>query len=267
MTSTIRRFLATVVAAFAVALPASATSYSTDYSDLWWNSAENGWGLNLVQQYETIFATLYVYGPDNTPRWYFASDMKGTPTSFTGSLYRTTGPAFSGTFNPSAVAVTQVGTMTIAFNSAVTGTLTYSVDGVTIVKPIGRNTFRNNVLTGNFLGGMTANATGCANPANNGLALIFGNVTLQGGTTTSFRVEFAVNSVCIFTGTHVQQGRLGTIAGGTMTCTQAGTLSNQGTFTMSEIEVGTNGMSALITAADQFCNYNGRFGGVRDMPL
>lgn len=269
MTSFFRRFLATLAASFAIALPASATTFSTDYTDLWWNQAENGWGLNIVQQYETLFATLYVYGTDNTPRWYFASDMKGTPTFFSGSLYRTTGPAFSATFNPTAVTVTPVGTMNITFATATTGTLQYTVDGVTITKPIGRNTFRNNVLSGNFLGGMSAIASSCGNTANNGPALIFGDMTVTGGTSVQFRVDFfnnaGVASTCFFTGNHVQQGRFGSITGGTMTCTQGSNTVNQGTFGMTEIDMGTNGMSAIFTGSDQFCNYSGRFGGLRDV--
>ena len=87
MTSLFRRLFATIAATFAIALPASATTYSIDYTDLWYaGQSEAGYGLNVVQQYNTIFATLYVYGPDSQPRWYFASGMTGSYTLASGDF-------------------------------------------------------------------------------------------------------------------------------------------------------------------------------------
>lgn len=271
MTSFLRRLLATFAATFAIALPASATSYSIDYSDLWFTQGEDGWGLNVVQQYNTLFTTLYVYGPDSSPRWYFASDMKGSPNSYNGQLYRTTGPVFSvSPFNRANVQVFAVGNMTLSFNSATTGTLTYTVDGAQVIKQITRNTFATNVLTGRFLGGMTAIASSCVNASNNGAALIFGDLNIsQSNNAVSMRVDFAngagLPSTCNFNGTFVPQGRYGTISGGTLSCTQGSTAVNQGSFTMTQIDLGINGMSSVFTGNDQFCQYTGRFGGLRDV--
>ena len=271
MTSIIRRFLATIAATFAIALPASATTYSADYTDLWWNSSEDGWGVNVIQQYETLFATLYVYGADNSPRWYVASGL--TPSGsgvFTGPLYATTGTPFSFGWNPANRSAVQVGTMTFSFNSPVSGTLTYSVNGANVSKAITRYTFRSNNLTGRYIGGMTAIASNCANSANNGGALIFGDLNVtQNGNSLSMRVDFfngaGLASICNFTGTHQQLGRIGTISGGTMSCTQGGNPVNQGTFTMTQIDGSLNSLSSVFTGSDQFCTYNGRFGGLRDV--
>ena len=46
--------------AAALALPAAATTHSTDYTDLWYLPAESGWGINIIQQYDTVFATMFV---------------------------------------------------------------------------------------------------------------------------------------------------------------------------------------------------------------
>ena len=82
-------------------LPArAATPFSVDASDLWFNPAEQGWGVNIAQQWDTVFLTLYVYGSDNKPVWYVASSMVGARTGgvgdvrFVGDLFSTTGPAF-----------------------------------------------------------------------------------------------------------------------------------------------------------------------------
>lgn len=270
MTSFIRRLLATVAVSFAVVLPASATSYSTDYTDLWWNPSEAGWGMNVVQQYDALFVTLYVYGTDSQPRWYFASSMTGSQNSYSGPLYSTTGPAFAATFNPNNVTVIPVGSISLNFTGPSAGLLTYTVNGNTVTKPMTRNTFRNNVISGQFLGGMSAIASSCGNSANNGPALIYGQMQASQNTgSVSFRVDFFNNasqpSTCVFTGAYSAEGRLGRINNGTMSCTQGTAAVNQGTFSMSEIDVGANGMSAVYTGSDQFCTYNGRFGGLRDV--
>ncbi|MGZ5113866.1 MAG: hypothetical protein ACXWHC_16945 [Usitatibacter sp.] len=268
MTSVSRRFLATLLATFGFAFPASATTYSTDYTDLWWNSNENGWGVNVIQQYETLFATLFVYGADNSARWYVASDLKPSGSGvFTGTLYQTTGPAFSAVWNAPAVA-TSVGTMTFTFSSAVTGTLTYSINNTTVTKAITRNTFRPNNLTGGYAGGMVGIASSCSASVDNGNASIFGNLSItQNGDTVAMRVDFTnffgQIETCNFTGTHQQLGRIGTISGGSMVCTVGTNTVSSGTFTMTQIDGSINGLSSVFTGSDQFCTYNGRFGGLR----
>jgi hypothetical protein len=268
MKSTLRHYAAAMVAALGFCLPASATSYGTDYTDLWWASpagSENGWGINLIQQYETIFATLFVYGADNSARWYVASELRGSPNSFSGTLYQTTGPAFSAAWTANAVA-TPVGSMTINFSGPSNGTLTYVVNGASVTKSIVRQSIRPNNLAGNYIGGMTAVASNCGNPADNGFALITGLLTVQhgGGGSASMRVDFrnaaGTSATCTFSGGYSPEGRLATVAG-SYNCT----LGSTGTFTMREVDVTRSGFSATFTGSDQFCTYNGYFGGVRDV--
>src|SRR4051812_15611783 len=111
MISAFRRCAAGFLVALGFSLPASAASTGVDFTDLWFNPAESGWGLNLIQQNNVIFATLFVYGADNSARWFVASNLQGGGTAFTGQLFQTTGPAFSAAFNPAAVTTTPVGTM------------------------------------------------------------------------------------------------------------------------------------------------------------
>ncbi|MEO7743358.1 MAG: hypothetical protein ABIR98_10500 [Usitatibacter sp.] len=264
MKSNLRRYAAAFLTAIGFAMPASATSFGTDYTDLWFNPAESGWGVNVIQQSGTLFATLFVYGADNTPRWYVASDLRGGQNSFTGLLYQTFGPAFSATWTGSAT-VTQVGSMTFTFSSFSTGTLSYTVNGVTVNKAIQRQTFAGNNMAGNYIGGMTAVASSCASSADNGFALITGLLTVAHGSgNPSMRVDFrnnaGVSAQCTFTGPYSAAGRLASITG-TFTCT----LGSNGTFTMTEVDVSRNGFTAAFTGRDQFCTYNGFFGGIRDV--
>jgi len=117
-------------------------SFSFNFQDLWWNPAESGWGLNLAHQGNTLFGTLFVYGADGQPEWFVMSNGKGDSSggTFTGSLFRTTGPVFNA--SPwTAPTVAEVGTMTLDFSTGNAGKLTYTVNGVQVVKTITRQVF------------------------------------------------------------------------------------------------------------------------------
>jgi hypothetical protein len=117
---------------------------ATNYQDLWWNAAESGWGVNVTQQGEVLFATLFSYGADGKGLWLVMSaGTRQADGSYLGDLYRTTGPAFNAQpFTPiGAGNVTQVGTMRFRFIDGVTGTLDYSVNGATVTKSITRQGF------------------------------------------------------------------------------------------------------------------------------
>lgn len=98
MTTSIRRFLARATLLCGFALPAAATTFSIDFTDLWYNApaeSEAGWGVNVIQQNEVLFATLFVYGPDGTPRWYVASRLDPAGENrFAGPLYTAAGTYF-----------------------------------------------------------------------------------------------------------------------------------------------------------------------------
>jgi len=116
-------------------------SYATNYQDLWWNPSESGWGVNIAHQGDILFATLFTYGSDGKGMWLVMSDGARTGNaSYSGTLYRTTGPAFNA--SPwTAISATPVGTMSFHFADGNTGTLTYTVNGVTVTKSIQRQAF------------------------------------------------------------------------------------------------------------------------------
>jgi hypothetical protein len=116
-----------------------------DYTGLWFDPAQSGWGLKVAQHVaprDAIFALLFVY--DAAGRPVFLSLPAGTwtaPATFGGTLYATSGPAPTQAFDPAKVATRAVGTMTLAFESANAATLTYSVDGAAFVRRISRFDF------------------------------------------------------------------------------------------------------------------------------
>jgi hypothetical protein len=114
-----------------------------NYQDLWWNANESGWGVNVTHQGDTLFATWFTYDTNGRGLWIVMPDGAKTGAgTYSGALYRTTGPAFDATpFDPAQVKASQVGSGTFAFASANAGTFSYTVDGVSQAKSITRQSF------------------------------------------------------------------------------------------------------------------------------
>ena len=265
----LKRYAVAFLATLAVAFPASATTVGPDYTDQWWNASESGWGVNFIQQNDVIFATLFVYGTDSAVRWYVAT-LRVSGQAFSGPLLQTTGPYFgNATFNPAAVGVTTVGAMTVAFANQYSGSLTYSVNGVNVTKSIVRQTFAEQNIAGHYQGGLTAQGTNCLNTPN-GPILIFDTLSVsQTGRSVNMLVDFisatGLSSQCTFAGTLTAQGRVAQIANGTWNCTFGGSPGNHGTFAMDMLDASQNGFSTRFSGSDQFCQYSGFFGGVKDI--
>ncbi|HTS22247.1 MAG TPA: hypothetical protein VMN79_10615 [Casimicrobiaceae bacterium] len=130
-------------------LPTCATAVdlaaATNYQGLWWAAppgSESGWGVNFAHEGDTIFATWFTYDLDGTPLWLVAIAAKTAPGVYAGTLYRTTGPAFSAVpFDPANVVSTAVGNATLTFTDGNTGTFAYNVNGIAQVKAITRQVF------------------------------------------------------------------------------------------------------------------------------
>ena len=121
-------------------------SAEPNFQDLWWRSpaaSESGWGLNIAHQGDIVFATWFTYGANGNGVWYVLPDAaRSAPRTYSGLLYRTTGPAFDAMpWNGAAVRVTPVGSATLAFADADNGTFTYTVDGRTFSKAITRQVY------------------------------------------------------------------------------------------------------------------------------
>jgi hypothetical protein len=112
---------------------------------LWWNApagSESGWGLNLVRQGDTVFASWFTYDLAGKAWWLVMTANRIAANAFSGTLYETRGPAFDAVpFDPARVARIPAGTGTLSFTDNVTGSFSYTVQGVTQVKAITRQAF------------------------------------------------------------------------------------------------------------------------------
>jgi YVTN family beta-propeller protein len=123
-----------------------APSPDANFTDLWWNSAESGWGLAVTQQFDTMFLAWYVYDDNGRPFWYVASNcaVNATKNGCTGTLYRMSGPpgpVANPAFDSTRVSATAVGNVTLSFTDYNTGMLSYTVNGSSGSKAIARLRF------------------------------------------------------------------------------------------------------------------------------
>jgi hypothetical protein len=250
--------------ALAVALPAHAVGRLTDATDLWWNAAEPGWGVNVTHQNDILFLTFFVYSASRNPVWYSASEVRYEGTNngvmvFQGALYETHGPWYADNFYDAAsVTYKQVGTVMFRMTSVGTATLVYTADGRTISKELTRFTWRVNEVGGQYLGAVAGNFSSCPSSFDNGyreesvrfvLTQTASNLTIQ---------STGNNATCTLTGAYRQEGRMGTMSG-PYACTNG----TAGSFHAFEIEANPQGFTARVETATNNCNFSGRLGGVR----
>ena len=107
-------------------IPAHGEPVPVDFTDLWFDPMQPGWGVFLDQQGPTVFATLFTHDPAGHPTWLFMSNGARQPDgAFSGDLHRTRGPLAEALKNVSAVG-------SLRFEPAPDGnraTLVYYVDG------------------------------------------------------------------------------------------------------------------------------------------
>ncbi|MFZ3322405.1 MAG: hypothetical protein WA190_08545 [Usitatibacter sp.] len=114
---------------------------AVDYSDLWYNASESGWGMAMAQQNANIFLAWYVYDNTGKPVWYVASNCTVSGSSCSGALYGTKGPPFGPTFPPNQIQVATAGSVIVSFIDANNAVLSYTVGNVTTFKTITRQLF------------------------------------------------------------------------------------------------------------------------------
>ncbi len=141
------RIVATVFAVFValgVMVPQAAQAQNASYSDLWWNPSESGWGINLNQQGDVIFATWFTYGDGGRNAWYVMSDARKQPDgSFKGAIYQTTGVSFAQINGQKASkSVAEVGSGTLQFSSLNAATFNYKIGALDQTKSIVRQQYK-----------------------------------------------------------------------------------------------------------------------------
>jgi hypothetical protein len=259
-----RAACALLVAISLIATPALPTAFSVDQSDIYYIAGESGWGIQLVQRGSIIFATIFIYGPTGAPTWYVATMNSTDGVTWTGDLLATTGDYFATVpFNPANVKATKVGTMTWVPTSATAGTLTYVVNGTTIVKQVTRQSLALDNFGGTYLSAMHLSATGCTNPTDNtpptDVPFVTITITQNGQSGTVSISIFGL--VITIVGTFSQDGQFGSLTG-TYAANVGGEIGNA---SVSQINVQANSLSASFSlqSTNIGCLDTGYFAGMR----
>jgi len=257
--------LLALLAPLALASPAHGTAFSTDNSDLYIATNEDGWGVELFQRGDVMFATIFTYDADNFPVFYTATLLfSGTNASgnavWVGDLYETQGPWFGAPFDRSKLKYRKVGTMSYIPQFIEAGALTFSVDGVTVTKEINRLTFALDNYAGMYLGAYKIVASSCTNSANNGTFNTVAVFTItQSANALNIVAADSQGGSCTFPGDYSQFGQFGQTRG-SFTCTTG----IQGGHVFFEMNVTPYDFRGRILGTDNFgCTLNGSFSGIR----
>ncbi len=118
---------------------------ATNFTDLWWNPQESGWGVNMTHQDNTIAAAWYTYAADGTPMWLLSTPSLQADGSYSGQIFRaSTGTPLlqiNGTAALAPGAMQSVGNLVLRFSDGEKGTMSFTLDNVTQSKNIQRYAF------------------------------------------------------------------------------------------------------------------------------
>lgn len=146
---------------------AAVRAEALEYTDVYYNPAEPGWGVFVVQSDTFQFLALFIYGADGKPTWYTGQLTDDGTGKYNGSLYGSTGTYFAlpwqGVNGP-----TPVGTISFQPADSYHATLIYTVNGIgKVTKTVQRQTLTAYVLSGDYSGAMSGSITGCTDPKAN----------------------------------------------------------------------------------------------------
>jgi hypothetical protein len=250
------------------------------FTDIWWKKSEPGWGVNLVQTDNYIFATFYIYGEDGTPTWVVAGLQWNGVDRYTGDMTATHGTFFGLPWDPTASAEATVGTASFIPNpaNAYEGTLTYTVANTlpagastmpagkkalaigTSTSQIERFSLGASALSGSFRGRQVGAYSACTNGVDNHEYTDSFRLTVNQlpDHTATFVFDFENGVSCTFAGTLIQNGLLyrGPV---TYVCTGSFTLNTNAT--LAEVRQTLHGLEGTFVAANAGagCTESARF--------
>jgi hypothetical protein len=255
------RLVAVLLFALMLSSPA-ARAQTSDYTDLWFNPAESGWGVTFTQNEDLIFMTFYVYDAARQPTWYIAVTRRDANGNFSGPVYGTTGPFYGGAFDPTTVGGRTAGFASFVPTNSFQGSLSFSADGYSHDTYIERQSLANILVGGTYQTVVTGSQSGCANSANNGIFSETDQVAVsQTFNPDTLRFDFFQNGtlVCRIEGDYAQSGKLIRVPAATYTCT-SGVNSQANVSDLLVTPIGIEGTWSAVTLGG--CVESARFAGV-----
>ena len=248
---------------------AAARAEAVDYTDIWFNASQSGYGFNIVESDDGsgspfLFVTFFIYGPSGAPTWYVANLTWNGVDTFTGNVYGTVGTFFGAPWNAANHSAVQVGTASFKPNAGnnYEGTFAYSVTGVgSSTTALTRQTLTAIATGGRYVGGQSGSFSGCDTAANNVTYTDYYDLQVTQNANGNVVYSFAFRSglTCRLAGTYAQNGQYFRVSNASYTCSD-GTAS---TAQISEIKATSLGIEGLFTATGVFdnCKESAAFGG------
>jgi len=268
------RLLRRLIAAFLFTTAAAHAALTPDPTGYWYIPSESGWGMAIAQQGDVLFVTLLVYDDQKRSSWLVASNVRDSGGGiFSGSLYRTSGPWFADAFDPAAVQLQTVGTLSVQSTGQSSLRLTYTVNGVQVTKNVARMTWESNAarLTGAYFGGMSValaflpQANGCAPaPTFFGPGTAF-RINLAAPDTVAMLSGEGIDVVTLIGGQYKQSGQSGTITGAIFRGNVASPI-HIADAQLTNLLVSEDGFTGHISLTMTNCVYEGSIGGIRQPP-
>jgi hypothetical protein len=113
----------------------------TALQDMWWaGSAENGWGMSVVQHGGRLLNVIYAYDSAGNPTWWVmpAGSWPVYGTTYTGAAYSPRSSPFFAYDGSRFQAGDPVGTLQLTWSGTEAATLSGDIDGVTVAKQLQR---------------------------------------------------------------------------------------------------------------------------------
>ena len=261
------RMFRCLVAGFAAAFALAAHAGSS--TDVWFDPAEPGWGMNVVHQAEGAFVTLFVHGRDGKPTWYVSPDARivalsgvdGSPL-FQGTLYRTEGTWHGGAWRAQDARSAAIGDIFLEVQDQERMRLDYTVDGVATSKIVTRFSFERPPVTGGYTAQLRLRQARVGLPP--GVVVVVSGELLVDADSRPGRISATLRDhagrTCTLAGTAMPTGRL-LRADGTYTCDVGDTLA--GTFALSEVEGDAQGITGRLRLEGDGLTLEGPFAGAR----
>ena len=115
---------------------------NVDYTGIYNDPAQSGWGLAVVRGASGTYAVnLYHYDQDNKTAWYLSTGQFAG-TTYSQSIIALTGPWFGIVpYNPASVAVRAAGTISLQFTTDTTANVSFTIDGRTVTTTVRKLAF------------------------------------------------------------------------------------------------------------------------------
>jgi hypothetical protein len=137
-----------------------------EYTDVYFDPDEAGWGFFLVQSDTFQFIAFFIYGTDGKPTWYTAEISDDGTGTYTGALYASTGTFFAAPWQGYQQA--SAGMAKFEPIDKYHAKLTYTVDGVdTVIRNVQRQTLTSYKMAGNYSGSAAGSIGSCNDPTAN----------------------------------------------------------------------------------------------------